>query len=97
MSQTNSTVSISNHQLATNVSPLDSQASSKNDISKNSLVSDIHAFMDKFQQAKSEKRSALKNKNLERIRAFRKEHGMIKTPQKPHPMNYVCTTTGCYN
>ncbi len=97
MSQTNSTVSISNHQSATNVSPLDSQASSKNDVSKAELVSDIRNFVKKFKEKKAAERMALKNKNLDRIHAFRKEHGMIKTPRKPQPMNYVCTDTECYN
>lgn len=97
MTQTNSTVSISNHQLATNVSPLDSQASSKNDISKAVLVSEIRGFLKKFEEKQVEKRAALKKKNLDRIHAFRKEHRMIKPPQKPQPMNYICTDKGCYN
>ena len=97
MSQTNSTVSISNHQSATSVSPLDRSGSSKNDIYKADLVSEIRAFMKKFQDKKAAERMALKQKNLDRIHAFRKENGMIKKTTNSQPLNYVCTSSDCYN
>lgn len=97
MSQTNSTVSISNHQSATSVSPLGTQARPKMISLKPDLASEIRAFVKKFQDKKAAERMALKQKNLDRIHTFRKEHGMIKNPSKPQPLNYVCTSEDCYN